>query len=277
MTIKLVAIDIDGTLLDSSFRIGEHTRRVLTEAMKAGILIVLVTGRRFAIARPIALELGLGTPLISHNGALTKNVETLEVIDYHPLSAAPARQTVELARSLAADVVCFYDPQGYGRSVIDTISVDNVKLRRYLERAPMLIEQVPDLHAYISDDPIQVMSFGPCDLMDRFEQVLAGHLNGQVKLQKTAYPARDMTILDVLSPTCSKAVALAAVVARYGLSQQNVMAIGDNYNDLEMLAYAGFGVIMGNADERLRGLDFHVTASNDEDGVAQAISDFVLK
>jgi hypothetical protein len=277
MKIKLIAIDIDGTLLDSSYRIGEETRRALAEAIATGILIVLVTGRRFAIARPIALELGLHTPLISHNGALTKHIETLEVIDYHPLSASLARQAVELARPLRADVVCSYDPQGYGRVVTDIVSEENIKLRRYLDKSPMIVEQVADLRASIREDPIQVMSAGPCALMDQFEQTLAYHLDGKVKLLKTAYPAKDMTILDILAPDCSKAVALAAVVERFGLSRQEVMAIGDNHNDLEMLAYAGLGVVMGNAEERLRKLGFPVTATNDENGVAQAIAEFVLK
>jgi hypothetical protein len=97
-----------------------------------------------------------------------------------------------------------------------------------------------------------------------------------VKLLKTAYPAQDMTILDVLSPACSKAVALAKVIERYGLTSQEVMAIGDNHNDLDMLQYAGLGVVMGNADERLRASGFHVTSTNDENGVAQAIAEYVL-
>jgi len=272
----LVAIDIDGTLLDSSYRIGEETRRAVAEAIAAGVLIVLVTGRRFAIARPIALELNLHTPLISHNGALTKDIETLEVIDYHPLSAPLARRAVELARPLGADVICCYDPHGYGRVVIDTISADNVKLRRYLDRSPMIIEQVADLRASINDDPIQVMSSGPCALMDQFEQVLADHLDGQVKLLKTAYPAKDMTILDVLTPECSKAVALAAVVERSGLSRQEVMAIGDNHNDVDMLQFAGLSVVMENAEDHMKNLGYYVTGSNDEHGVAEAIERFIV-
>lgn len=276
MTIKLLALDVDGTLLNSQFQVGEVNRRAIHEAIAKGVLVVLVTGRRFVIAQPIALELELATLLISHNGALTKNSRTLEVIDYHPLAASLARKTVELGREVGADLVCCYDPEGVGRVVFEAVSEHNVRLRRYLERSPMVIEQVSDLRAYITEDPIQVMSAGPCAQMNRLEQVLASGLKGEVKLLKTAYPQKNMTILDILAPQCSKGAALAAVVARYGLSRQEVMAIGDNQNDLEMLEFAGLSVVMENAEGPMKNLGYYVTRSNDENGVAQAIATFIL-
>ncbi|MBI3949840.1 MAG: HAD family phosphatase [Acidobacteria bacterium] len=277
MKIGLLALDIDGTLLNAQFQVSEANRRAIQEVIAQGVLVVLVTGRRFVIAQPIARELELATPLVSHNGALTKNTQTLEVIDYHPLAASLARRTVEMGREVKADLVCCYDPVGYGRAVFEAVSEQNVRLRRYLERAPMVVEQVHDLWTYIEEDPIQVMSSGPCALMAQFEEVLASHLAGKVTLLKTAYPLHDMTILDIIAPQCSKGAAVAAVVARYGLSREEVMAIGDNHNDLEMLEFAGLGVVMGNAEQRVKSLGYHITGSNDEDGVAEAIRRFILK
>jgi hypothetical protein len=277
MEIKLLALDVDGTLLNSQFRVSEVNRQAIWEAVAQGVLVVLVTGRRFVIAQPIALELELATPLVSHNGALTKNARTLEVIDYHPLEAGLARRAVELGKQIGADMVGCYDPDGYGRAVFEFITEANSRLRRYLERSPLVVQQVPDLVAYIQEDPIQVMSSGSCAIMDLLEEVLANDLGGRVKLLKTAYPNRDMTILDILAAPCSKGAALAAVVERFGLARRQVMAIGDNHNDLEMLEFAGLAVVMNNAGEPLKGLGYHLTGSNDEDGVAQAIETFILK
>jgi len=276
MNIKLLALDVDGTLLNSQFQVGEPNRRAIREAIAHGVVVVLVTGRRFVIAQPIALELDLTTPLISHNGALTKNPRTLEILDYHPLPAGLARRTVEIGREVGVDLVGCYDPEGVGRAVYEAVSEDNVKLRRYLERAPFVIEQVSDLRAYMREDPVQVMSSGPCARMDRFAQVLADGLRDQVRILKTAYPQKDFTIVDILAPECSKAAALATVVARYGLSRRQVMAIGDNHNDVDMLEFAGLSVVMENAEDHMKNLGYYVTGSNDEHGVAEAIERFIV-
>lgn len=277
MNIELVAVDIDGTLLDSQSRISERDRRAIRAAVERGVRVILVTGRRFVIARPIALELELTTPLITHNGALVKHPQTGAVIDYHPLAAPLARRVVALGRTVGADLVCCADPEGLGRALIERISEHNVRLRQYLDRAPLVVERVPDLMAAIRRDPIQIMSSGPCARMDEFERVLAEDLNGRVTLLKTVYPQKDMTILDILAPRCSKAAALARLVARYGLNRHQVMAIGDNENDMAMLQFAGLGVIMGNAQHHLKPAADYVTASNDESGVARAIERFILQ
>lgn len=276
MNIRLLALDVDGTLLNSRFQVSEANRRAIREAVARGIIVVLVTGRRFVIARPIALELGLATPLISHNGALTKNPQSLEVLDYHPLSASLARRVVEVGRRVGADMVGCYDPAGLGRVVVESISQDNVRLRQYLERASMVIQEVPDLVEYIQEDPIQIMTSGPCAKMDHLIEALADNLGQEVRVLKTTYPQKDLTIVDVVTSECSKAAALATVVAAAGLSPQQVMAIGDNHNDLEMLAFAGLGVVMGNAEDSMKSKGYYVTGSNDEDGVAAAISRFIL-
>jgi hydroxymethylpyrimidine pyrophosphatase-like HAD family hydrolase len=103
-------------------------------------------------------------------------------------------------------------------------------------------------------------------------------LAGSVRLLLTLYPRTDFALLDVLHPDASKGAGLAAVAAEQGLGREEVMAVGDNFNDLEMLEWAGTGVLMGNADPALAGRGrFHATATNDEDGVAAAIERFVLE
>src|SRR5438552_16981666 len=114
MQIKLLALDIDGTLLNSYHKLTPRTTQAVRRVVDSGINVVLVTGRRFHAARPIAAELELQLPLITHNGVLTKNAETLEVIDYHPLDGEVARELVQMGRDYRADTLCCDDPVGEG-------------------------------------------------------------------------------------------------------------------------------------------------------------------
>jgi hypothetical protein len=263
-------------LLDSQYQVSDENRRAIHQAQSRGVIVVLVTGRRFAFAMPVARDVGLETPLICHNGALTKHTRTLEVLDYHPLSAETARQAVAVGKQCGADMICSYDAEGVGRLVFEPLSAESLRLRTYMSHNPIGIEQVDDLLAHINADPIQVMSAGTCDRMDRLEAMLVSGMDGRVTLLKTAYPQRNLSILDILAPRCSKARALENLMHREGIRRNEVMAIGDNHNDVEMLEFAGVGVVMGNAEDHIKRSHFYVTASNDEHGVAEAISHFIL-
>lgn len=277
MDIKLLALDIDGTLLNSQYHVSDENRRAIHQARSRGVDVVLVTGRRFAFALPVVRELGLHTPLICHNGALTKQTDTWAVIDYYPLAAETARQVVSIGKQLGADMICSYDPEGYGRLVFESLSPESLRLRTYMPDNPIGLEQVDDLCSHIQHDPIQVMSTGTCDRIDRLEAALVTALNDRATLLKTAYPQRNLSILDVLAPQCSKGRALERLVQRSGLRREQVMAVGDNHNDVHMLEFAGIGVVMANAEEPIKRAPFYITASNDEHGVAEAIARFILR
>ncbi|MBI4470783.1 MAG: HAD-IIB family hydrolase [Acidobacteria bacterium] len=277
MTIRLLALDIDGTLLDSRSEISERTRRTIGQVAAAGIPIVLVTGRRFVSARKVAQELNLTTPLISHNGALTKNVADLTTIDFRPLSRAIAARFVRVARSAGRDAVCNDDPYGSGQGVIEGISKHNHHLIQYVSRPDYPVHTVSDLMAYLDHDPIQMSSLGGYDAMHQFSRALHDEIGSAAKVFKTAYADRDMMFVDMVDASASKAAALAAVARHYGISPGEVMAVGDNHNDLEMLEFSGTGVLMGNAEEPLKQGGFYLTGTNDEDGLAQAIDRFVFR
>ncbi len=277
MTIRLLALDIDGTLLDSQQSISQRTRNAICALAERRIPVVLVTGRRFISAHAIALELGLRTPLIAHNGALTKDLESLDVIDYRPLPRAYAKEFVRLARTMGRGVVCCDDPYGDGRGVTDAIHDEDGHFSRYLHRGRYQVGRVDDLWTHLDHDPIQMMSLGRYEAMERFAEILTAQMSSVANILRTSYPTRDMTFVDMVDASASKAVALAAVARHLGIAPANVMAVGDNHNDLEMLEYSGVGVLMGNAEEPLKQMGFRTTASNDEDGLAQAIEELVLK
>ncbi|PYS99873.1 MAG: Cof-type HAD-IIB family hydrolase [Acidobacteria bacterium] len=286
MTIRLIALDLDGTLLNSRGELSGRNRAAIESARGRGVSVALVTGRRFRDARPLALELGLDVPVIAHNGALTKHALTLETVNAILMPVGAARAVVRLGRAHGADALVSDDHVGAGLLVYDHITEGNTALAKYIawsrrvvgETAAQAIRRVPSLEEYLNHDPLHVAFSGGCAAMERLAEVMRRELGASVKLLLTLYPKTDFALLDILHPDASKGAGLAAVAAEQGLVREEVMAVGDNFNDLEMLEWAGTGVIMGNAEPALleRG-HFHATASNDEDGVADAIERFVLQ
>jgi hydroxymethylpyrimidine pyrophosphatase-like HAD family hydrolase len=287
MSIRLIALDLDGTLLDSRGRLSERNRSAIGAARSRGARVALVTGRRFRDARPLALELGLDVPVIAHNGALTKHARTLETVAALLLPAESAREVARVGREHGADALVSDDHRGAGLLVYDHLSDGNVALAKYVAWARRIhgpeadeaVRRVPSLDEYLDHDPVHVSFSGTCAAMQRLSETLAGEavLGAPVKTLLTLYPKMDFALLDVLHPLASKGAGVAAAAAERGLTSEEVMAVGDNHNDLEMLEYAGTGVLMGNAEASLLARpQFHRTATNDEDGVADAIERFVL-
>jgi len=286
MTISLLALDLDGTLLDLRGRISERNRVAIDSAREQGVHVALVTGRRFRDSRPVALELGLDVPLISHNGALTKHAATLQTVSVLSLPAAAARDALRVGRTTGADALLSDDHEGLGVLVYDHIRGGNSAANRYIswaqrlhgaEEAVRAVQQVSSLEDYLDHDPIHLSFSGGCEEMDQLEEMLKTELGSTVKILSTKYLEQDFTLIDVVNPAASKGAGVAAAAAELSVSREEIMAIGDNYNDLEMLLFAGTGVVMANAPLTLREIaGLHPTASNREDGVAAAIEQFIL-
>jgi Cof subfamily protein (haloacid dehalogenase superfamily) len=286
MTISFLALDLDGTLLDSRGHISERNRIAIDNAREQGVRVALVTGRRFRDSRPLALELGLDVPLISHNGALTKHAETLQTVAVLPLPVDAARKALRVGRDAGADALLSDDHEGLGVLIYDHLHGDNSAAHRYVswarrihgdEKGGDAVRQVASLEDYLDHDPIHLAFSGGCEAMDQLEEILKAELSSSVKVLGTKYLEQDFTLLDVVNPGASKGAGVAAAAAELGVSREEIMAIGDNYNDLEMLLFAGTGVVMANAPLSLREIaGLHPTASNREDGVALAIEQFIL-
>jgi Cof subfamily protein (haloacid dehalogenase superfamily) len=286
MTISLLALDLDGTLLNSHGRVSERNLKAIEKARANSVRVALVTGRRFRDSRPVALELGLDIPLISHNGALTKHAETLETVAVLPLPLAAARESLRVGRDAGADALLSDDHEGLGVLIYDHLSGDNVAVHRYIAWAKRLhgdkegrnaVRQVDSLENYLDHEPIHLAFSGRCAAMDQLAERLNSELGPDVKVLSTKYLEQDFTLVDVVNPAASKGAGVAAAAAEIGVGAAEIMAIGDNYNDLEMLLFAGTGVVMANAPLSLREISgLHPTASNSEDGVALAIEKFIL-
>lgn len=271
---RLLALDIDGTLLTSAKGISPRTRRALALARAAGVQLVLVTGRRYPAALGVAEALGGEIPLVLHNGALV--VEAGEVVRCRPLARAAARRAIAIGRRHGADPVVHCGSRAEGRLLVEGVAPSNTLLAYYLEKSHPDVTVVADVWSALADDPIQVMFGGELSLMDALAPVLADRLGAAARVERTVYPARGVGMLDVVSPDVSKAKALAFLQARWGLDAAETLAIGDNWNDHEMLERAGLGLVMGNADPEMLRLGLPVLPSNDEDGVAVAVERYLL-
>ncbi|HSB29711.1 MAG TPA: HAD-IIB family hydrolase [Pyrinomonadaceae bacterium] len=286
MPIRLVALDLDGTLLDGRGGISDRNREALSRLRDIGVHVAVVTGRRFRDSRPIALELGLDVPLISHNGALTKHAESLETVAVLPLPLDAARDALRIGREAGADALISDDHEGLGVLVFDHLSGDNAAVHKYVAWARQIhgnderdnaVRQVESLEAYLDHEPVHLAFSGSCRRMDQLSEVLETQLSNRVKILCTKYPEQDFSLVDVVNPTASKGAGVAAVAAEFDVDPKEIMAIGDNYNDLEMLLLAGTGVVMANAPLPLRQIaGLYPTASNEEDGVSLAIEQFVF-
>jgi Cof subfamily protein (haloacid dehalogenase superfamily) len=283
--IRLIALDLDGTLLDSRGHVSERNRAAISEARGRGVAVAIVTGRRFRDARPLALELGLDVPVVAHNGALTKHARTLETVSAKLLPLDAARATLRVARTHGADALVSDDAEGAGVLVYDHIEEDDRPLAEYIEwsrrihgaEAAHAIRQVASLEDYLDHAPVHITFSGTQERTERLADAFARELGASVKLMTTIYPRINFGLIDVIHPDVSKGTGLAAVATELSVAREEVLAVGDNHNDREMLEYAGVRVVVRNAEPALYELEgVRVVSSHDEDGVAEAIENFVL-
>jgi Cof subfamily protein (haloacid dehalogenase superfamily) len=270
-SIRLLALDIDGTLLNPQFQISDADMSALRRAHESGIQVALVTGRRHDFALPIAQQLGFDLWLISSNGAITRSLQG-ETFHRDLLPADVCRRLCQAMVDFRGNTVLTFDKQGKGAIVLERMNELENNIRRWLEKNLQYIDFVVPVEAALVTDPVQAMFCGPIPRMREALAALEGcHLAEEITVLRTEYPQRDLSIVDVLNRDCSKGHALERWVRRQGVPREQVMAIGDNYNDIEMLAFAGYPVIMGNASEDLRSRGWTVTLPNDHNGVAAAL------
>jgi HAD superfamily hydrolase (TIGR01484 family) len=282
--VKMMAVDIDGTLLPSAgTRVSERNCRALAEAQSAGVEIVIATGRRQAYATPLIDPAGLRpeTVLITSNGTVTRTLGG-EAIDRFFLPVETARALCPALRPFGTTVFTF-DREGPGELVVESLEQVHARIALWVEaNRPWIREVRPLERAFDAGEaPVQGMVCGTVAAMREAEGWLArSEFAASIEAYRTEYPARDLTILDILPPGCSKGVALRRLAERRGVAREEILAIGDNWNDLEMLEYAGRAVVMSNGApdlvELARGHGWEIAPGNDEDGVARVIRSVLI-
>ena len=272
--IRLIGIDVDGTLLDSEGRLPDANRDAIQDAVAAGIHVALVTGRSYPFARPVASTLPESITLIVSNGAVERSTSGA-TLARRLLDRIVARAVLDATRPYRDAAALIFD-RDEGRQVIfETMDWEHPGRKNYWTRNQSLIERAIPLEAALVEDPIQVMFNGSAAGM----RVLADALRCDAEdfaVSLTEYVHRDFSLIDVTAPTATKGRALAWRAAQLGLAREEVMAVGDNFNDLEMLEYAGTPVVMANAVDDLKHRGWHITGHQDQAGLAEAIRRFAL-
>jgi Cof subfamily protein (haloacid dehalogenase superfamily) len=277
----MIAMDIDGTLLDSTSQIPTKNLNAIAEAASRGIEIVLVTGRRFDFALPIAQTIPCELHLIVNNGALAKSRDGAT----HIRSLLPretARQILESTEEFRDFAGVVFDRTAGHRVILEKADWDDpfrgAYLRRNREHIGICAPLIDCLNGENpSEDPIQVVFSGNCKPMRAAMQKLEGLAPKYgFALSLTEYLERNLSVLDVLRRDVSKGSALKAWARLRNIARENIMAVGDNWNDREMLEFAGMPVVMGNSVAELKTLGWAITGTNDQCGLADAIRTYAL-
>jgi len=265
VTIRLLAIDLDGTLVNHDLVMNPRDVAAVKAASAAGVTVVLATGRMFKSSLRFAEPLGLKGPIINYQGAVVREIASGEVW-----------YRCELTMPMQQRVLALAEPKDWHVNVYVDESVYTARAR-----------PEADLYAKIGMVPYQVV--GPLSKwvhQDATKMVLVDLDPENVPARMTELAAwmgdvarvtRSLDwFVEVVNPEVSKSRALAMVADRLGIAQAEVCAIGDNTNDEDMVRWAGFGVAMGNAPAALKNLAKHVTGTVDEAGVAEVIERFVI-
>lgn len=293
--IRLLALDIDGTLLDRNGQIPQANRDAIAQTIDLGVEVALATGRRYDFARPVFEQLPSPLTLILSNGAVVKTKDG-ETLMRRLLPREIARDVLALAPEHRPSAAVTFDRPLEGQIVYERIEWDHPQHSRFFNANRPFLAEVSPLEDALIEDPVQVMFTGRCGEM----RELFNHLRVSARpvgvacdarpaarvdpgpdhryaVALTEYEFRDFSLVDVLRAGCSKGTSLAGWARTRGYAREEVMAIGDNLNDLEMLEFAGTPVVMGNAISDLKNRGWSTTASNDEAGVARALETFILR
>jgi HAD superfamily hydrolase (TIGR01484 family) len=291
---RLIAIDLDGTLLNSEGQVSPRNLAALRLAETSGAEIVIATGRRHCYAMRVlrALHLNPASALISSNGTVIRTLDA-HLLHRANLSLASARWLCDHLHAFRNTLVLTFDrvgPDGEdtrGALVCEHLDDLHASIHRWMVSNEPYIAQVARLEdALQSDLPIQMMLCGTVSRMAEAEARLLQHPaviavgeptrpGAEITLHRTIYPDRDLSLVDILPSGSSKASALEFVAHQRAIPLTATLAIGDNWNDVPMLRRAGHAVLMSNAPADLRALahqsGWTLAPSNDEDGVAAVI------
>ena len=272
--IRLIGIDVDGTLLDTRGQIPQTNIEAIQAAVRAGIHVALVTGRSYPFARPIAEPLPPAITLIVSNGAVERGMDGSRFAR-RLLDRDVARTVLDATRPFRHAAALVFDRDADRQVMFETMDWEHPGRKAYWARNQSLIAQSVPLEDALVEDPIQVMFNGGVEAM----RVLVSALREDARdfaVSLTEYEHRDFSLIDVTAPGATKGTALAWRAEQLGVAREEVMAVGDNFNDLEMLEFAGVPVIMGNSVPGLRDRGWVMTGDNESAGLAEAIRKFAL-
>lgn len=262
---KLLAIDIDDTLITDEFIVTEPTKAALAAAIDAGVIVTLATGRMYASAEAIAKQLELDVPLITYQGALVKHLVEGTVLYERNVPEQAAKFVIDYANEHDLLIQAYVDDQLY-------VSKDNEHARNYSKLSKVPYIHDPQLSTVATKPSAKLLFIDDPDKLDRLAVTFKHHLGDEVHMTKSK-----PNYFEVTHREATKGHAIKHLAAQFGIDRSQIIAIGDSWNDLDMIEFAGLGVAMKNGVDDLKQIADYITLSNNEDGVKHVIEKFILQ
>lgn len=266
MKVKLVAIDLDDTLLNKDLKISPRCIEAIKEVRAKGIRVTLATGRMYCSALSYARQIEVDIPLITYQGAFVKCSLFGNILYYKPLSRQIAQEVLELLKDKRVHYHTYFEDHLYmealsseGRAYSELAGVEPIIVNSLIES--LQDKEAIKIMAIIKNEP-QII---------KVEQALKNTYGTSLNITRSK-----PNFLEIMNGKANKAAALQVIARHYNIDRAEVLAIGDSYNDLEMIEWAGIGVAMGNARKPVKDIADFVTLTNEEEGVAEALYKYVL-
>lgn len=265
MEIKLIASDMDDTLLNKDCKISDRNEAAIKKALAAGKIFLIATGRMYVSAQPYAERLGLDVPLVTYNGALVKGSLSGEIFYEHKMKLKTANEVLAYCKEKG-----YYLQLYVGDSIL--IDTANDCSRMYTKISGIPTTAIGDAVYHTEEAPYKILVMTGADEFTEVWQQFTEKFKG--KLDVTS--SKD-NFLELMEPGINKWEAVKSVAASYGVQPEEIMCIGDSNNDIKMIANAGIGVAVANAKDSVKDKAKIVTASNDNDGVAMVIESILTQ
>ena len=277
MTYRILALDLDGTLLDPGGALRPAVAAAVTRARDGGLQVVVCTGRRYRTTRPFLRQLGLEGPTVIQNGVVVKDAASGATLGHDYLSAEAYHAALPLMRAVCPPLV-YVDHDG-GTVDFWTEPADRAHpfQAEYVDDNAQAAGVVESLGTPPSEALVMMSCLADAASLEELRDSITTTLSGGVRTNFLTNKNYSGHILEVVSASSGKWVALSGVAARLGVAPEEIAVIGDDHNDVEMIAHAGLGIAMGNAVDAAKEAADEVAESNDEDGAARAIERWVLR
>jgi len=259
---KLIAIDLDGTVINQDGNIIPSAKEAVQDALRVGIKVTLATGRMYRPSNCFAQELGLSTPLICYQGALIREMNDGAILWHKPLPIPLAKETIEQIRLVGVHKYLYINDELF-------VEDDHPKDAWYAERNSVTLNVVKDLFTVLKKEPTEIAARGDPAQIDRLITHLNKYFGGRIIATRI-----HSQFCEIVSPESGKGNALKYLSGLLGIKQSETVAIGDGFNDISMLKWAGLGIVIGSAPEEVKtAADWVVDSCGD--GFAQAIQELL--
>ncbi|NMA65984.1 MAG: HAD family phosphatase [Clostridiaceae bacterium] len=264
MTYKLIAVDIDGTLLNDKGQLTEGNKEAIRKAVDKGVVFTIATGRAVQGVINLIEALNIDIPFITYNGAMVIMGKSREILYERKLNEEDARIIINLGKENGSSVMVWNNNNLYVTAMDERVD----KYKNISKVKPILIENMDEV---INGGVSKVLWYNDVEKINEYQKEIDQYISNNVNFH-TSQPY----FLEFNDKLASKAIAMENLGKHFGIQQSEMIAVGDGYNDLSMIDYAGLGVAMANAPDEIKQRADYVTLSNNDDGVAHVIREFIL-